>query len=1241
MIIRRTIVAGLTFLFGILILPSFGTLSGNQVEKPQAVLHRPNAGKAVKRGRYISPSFTSVDNGQSCTTITFEGVGDLSPIPEFDGITSPGWLGLIDFDAGGSGNFAFEPSPETVAFWLGGDSGSRDIAFTSPAAKVEFLYASAVTVQIQAFDESGNFLTSAVGPPNFNQGPGGDPTGDFNKWDPLGVMVTGNKISRIRVFGNVNQTGIDNLKVCRSISIHSVEVTQAIQEWQTLDELKADLQNDHEPPVPIVKGKPAVLRVYFDQIQATTNLRVELSGVSNQTRSVTLQPQCTPESYRRAERGCQSVDFYFVPPSGQWQATIKVFDDQNGLIETQNLPFSSRDADSLVLRSVSICDAKDNNGNWLCAQGDQLASKIDFLQRTAPTDSVRVSTTNHVVRRDLATYTDPDPANSWWTDSVRDVHNLFSFYDLILQLFGERRYYYGLIRPALPGGIGGMAHGIPSRGAGGRSSIIRLGVETVQEVIAHETGHMLGRKHTNRSGPVATGNSPPGCYSTASDPSTDWPFADNRIQSSRRLEVGFDVATRRPVIPETTFDWMGYCTPRWVSPHTYRNAMLALGATSAGSVAHARSNTTGPFWTVSGKILNGQAALDPLFVATTQGPDDAGSGTHRIEVRASNGSVLFTRFFIPDSPATESGGNELLGPPVFFELVPVIGNAQRIVVFDSNDTQIGNIQLGGSAPVVNITFPIQGVTLSGVQTIIWTIVDPDSTSHRVKVLYSADGGTNWVSLGEESQASFLRVNFDTLPGSSGTSRLMISASDGVNTGSSVSSTFSVTKKTPTAQIVSPLADTVFRSQDLVWLRAQAYDVDEDFLDGKAIRWESNLDGVLGFGSALPITSLTPGDHQIVMTATDSDKNSVSRSVRVTVAGAPPTMTLTVTPLDVLPTTCVEVTIAAQAGSVALGTAEYSFDGGQSWIAVPLNQLPFRFLVPGQGFFHLVARVFDSAGQVAAKDSRFFIDSACNGNLPPVANAGPDQVIECQGGQTNVVLNGSLSTDPNGDPLTYAWHEGQTLLGNGPILNIGLPLGSHVIALTVADPGGASSQDMVTVNIVDTHAPAILCPGDRTEVTAKPGDTVREVGYSVPNATDSCSPVTVACTPAPGSVFPVGTTSVTCVARDTAGNTNACSFAVIVFDVRLEDDAGRVLIFMSQGGQKGSYRFCCGNPLSGVGTVSVKGSTFTLTHTPSDRRVQAVCDATQNKGTASLQFPPGNTVCTIQDRDTRNNSHVCP
>ena len=91
-----------------------------------------------------------------------------------------------------------------------------------------------------------------------------------------------------------------------------------------------------------------------------------------------------------------------------------------------------------------------------------------------------------------------------------------------------------------------------------------------------------------------------------------------------------------------------------------------------------------------------------------------------------------------------------------------------------------------------------------------------------------------------------------------------------------------------------------------------------------------------------------------------------------------------------------------------------------------------------------------------------------GNLPPVANAGPDQTVTA--GQV-VTLDGTGSSDPNGDPLTYSWclrgrPQGSTATLNGA--NTAHPTftpdvaGSYVLCLTVNDGKAGSAPDSVVV-----------------------------------------------------------------------------------------------------------------------------------------------------------------------------------
>jgi len=70
----------------------------------------------------------------------------------------------------------------------------------------------------------------------------------------------------------------------------------------------------------------------------------------------------------------------------------------------------------------------------------------------------------------------------------------------------------------------------------------------------------------------------------------------------------------------------------------------------------------------------------------------------------------------------------------------------------------------------------------------------------------------------------------------------------------------------------------------------------------------------------------------------------------------------------------------------------------------------------------------------------------------------------------VTLDGSASTDANGDTLSYAWKETSGTAVTLSSATVAKPTftpsaaGSYVFQLTVTDPSGASSSDSVTVTV---------------------------------------------------------------------------------------------------------------------------------------------------------------------------------
>lgn len=205
-----------------------------------------------------------------------------------------------------------------------------------------------------------------------------------------------------------------------------------------------------------------------------------------------------------------------------------------------------------------------------------------------------------------------------------------------------------------------------------------------------------------------------------------------------------------------------------------------------------------------------------------------------------------------------------------------------------------------------------------------------------------------------------------------------------------------------------------------------------------------------------------------------------------------------------------------------------------------------------------------------------------------------------------------------------------------------PKGTTTVTCSTTDPSGNIFSCSFTVTVNDTQPPAITCPANVTAaapVTCPPATSL-VVTYPAPMVSDNCPGVTSMCVPASGSTFPLGTTTVTCTATDTSGNTASCSFTVTVFSICVQDDSNpNKVVFVNL--VTGDYLFCCdGTIYSGKGTVSRQGCIYTLVHNSPTRRVLIKVNLATKTGTASLQQPPGQTKCSITDRDLMNNSCVC-
>jgi len=110
-----------------------------------------------------------------------------------------------------------------------------------------------------------------------------------------------------------------------------------------------------------------------------------------------------------------------------------------------------------------------------------------------------------------------------------------------------------------------------------------------------------------------------------------------------------------------------------------------------------------------------------------------------------------------------------------------------------------------------------------------------------------------------------------------------------------------------------------------------------------------------------------------------------------------------------------------------------------------------------------------------------------------------------------------------------------------------PVGVTTVTYTAIDLFANVTQASFTVTVVDQGAPVIVGMPANIALTAVPGACGRTATWTPPGVADNCSSPSLVPNFAPGSFFPVGTTTVVYTATDASGNSAQASFTVTVTD----------------------------------------------------------------------------------------------
>jgi YD repeat-containing protein len=226
----------------------------------------------------------------------------------------------------------------------------------------------------------------------------------------------------------------------------------------------------------------------------------------------------------------------------------------------------------------------------------------------------------------------------------------------------------------------------------------------------------------------------------------------------------------------------------------------------------------------------------------------------------------------------------------------------------------------------------------------------------------------------------------------------------------------------------------------------------------------------------------------------------------------------------------------------------------------VDALPAAALAAGVNV--LRATVKDRACNTVVAERRFQRQVGAPDTTPPVVAQPDDLAVEQQTAAGAIVSFAAPAASDDRDP--------SPIVTCTPASGSTFPAGSTTVSCTARDAAGNVSAPVpFTVLVRDTTAPTFTAlPPDLTfEQVSAQGNVV---AYDAPTAVDTVDPsVQVVCTPGSGTLFPAGTTTVTCTATDDAGNLATTTFSIVVRDTTSPALAQVADLVVEQAGPAGS------------------------------------------------------------------------
>ena len=341
-------------------------------------------------------------------------------------------------------------------------------------------------------------------------------------------------------------------------------------------------------------------------------------------------------------------------------------------------------------------------------------------------------------------------------------------------------------------------------------------------------------------------------------------------------------------------------------------------------------------------------------------------------------------------------------------------------------------------------------------------------------------------------------------------------------------------------------------------------------------------------NGLTITISGNGTHAVSCTVTDGGGNTAEASTTVKLDSEDPVVSVPA------------VVITAEAASAAGAMVNYTFSASDAFSGATVACAPSADSIFAIGDTRVACTATDGAGNEATAS---FTVTVRDTTAPAIA---------LNGATTMSIAMGSTFLDPGATASDAV--DGAVGISASGAVDTTVP-GVYTITYTATDTAKNTATASLTVTVVDKTPPVLTLPAT---ITAEATGSAGAIVTFVASATDTISgSLAASCSPASGSTFPLGPSTVSCSATDAAGNTASGSFSVTVKDttkpaVTLNGQADATIeaktAFVDPGatatdGVSGTL------PVTISGTVNTNAvGVYTLTYTATD--------ASANSGSAS-------------------------